>query len=316
MSFWDGLAQFGGGALQGAGALTSLLPGGQLIGAGMAGLGSAWKGADDYFVGQNDRRDALAMNQANWARDDNAVQRRAADMKSAGFNPLLAAGSPAGNTAGVTGPPSRTSNSDVAGVVMDTMRGSQSIAKTQAETNLINAKRDLVPTQKRDITAAAEGKEISNEFNRSVNPLRAESLGVALQSAKVQKDSQELQLGFDRAANPVRLASLASSLEGLNLSNVNKRLDSQLSALDISKAQLDIVRKKYENESAFQGLDVQRKDAMIKALALDAMTMNNGILDAKVRAGAGNAAALGQWASVLGAILGAGRAADYNMMNR
>jgi hypothetical protein len=33
-----------------------------------------------------------------WARDDNAIQRRRADMEAAGFSPLLAPGSPAGNS--------------------------------------------------------------------------------------------------------------------------------------------------------------------------------------------------------------------------
>lgn len=88
------------------------------------------------------------MQQESWRREDNAVQRRVADLDAAGLSPVLAAGSSASASSPITiGAPDH-------GDIQGNIRGAaemvalqKSIAKTEADTLRTNALREKIALQ-------------------------------------------------------------------------------------------------------------------------------------------------------------------------
>lgn len=90
------------GATAGAAAGTAISPGlGTVIGAGLGLAGSLVSSIGSNRASKKQLEWQKYAQQKTWEREDNAVQRRAADLKSAGFNRLLAAGSSASSSAPV-----------------------------------------------------------------------------------------------------------------------------------------------------------------------------------------------------------------------
>lgn len=144
------------GAASGAAAGTAISPGlGTVIGAGIGAAG----GLLSSIFGSRESKRALAYNkwvqQETWKREDSAVQRRAADLKAAGFSPLLAAGSAASTSApqqvGAAAVPDLSGVGDPllkkAQIDMQIRQQDANIAQTNAQTQLTEAQREGVMKQ-------------------------------------------------------------------------------------------------------------------------------------------------------------------------
>lgn len=116
--------------------------GGALLGAGSSLLGDWWNTQQQ----EENREYMKRVQRTTWAREDNAVQRRVADLRAAGLSPTLAAGSAASSSAPVRLEPVQTEAGRTGAKALEaaanalTLRKMQAeIGKTQAEARTANA---------------------------------------------------------------------------------------------------------------------------------------------------------------------------------
>lgn len=310
MSFWDNLAQYAGGAMSATG-----IP-------GIADAGRAWVAADNFSLQERNRSDQLALQKRSWEREDNAVYRRTQDLIRAGLNPALAAGSAAQTSAPISMQAPQGEGGDGAGAaggVLQLLKGVVDVQKTIADKSLVDSQKDRVDSEtvgqslansyasktleERVKTPGLENARTSleNDFSASANPLR--------------KTALEIENAFNLSANPQRLALLATAVKQADQSLVNSKLDQRIKELGVTSAQLDNAGKKIANDLALYNLSMQEKEAVIKSLTIEQLTMSNSalqmsneVLKDTVRSGVGKAKGLEEWNKVfpvIGPLLGA-----------
>lgn len=201
------------------GVLESVIGGGTgIIGAGI----NAWSQ-------QRTNKKNEALMRESWARDDTAVQRRAADLEAAGMNPLLAAGG-----AAQSGSPIKLDAPQYGDIATGAIEGAQkanAIATTQAQTQLIKNQADKVNEEK-------QGVKIDNVLK-----------------------SQTLGSDVANAALKVELAELAKLSAQKDVDR--KEIDNQLKKVELE------VQKKYGLSSADAKLVAEQMDNYIKGYNAD-----------------------------------------------
>ena len=219
-----------------------------------AGLSAGAQGAGaiaNYMAQKSQASYQKDMQKKAWEREDNAVQRRKADLLAAGLSPVLAAGSaattmapirieaPQMDTAAIATASKTLTDGMMTALAMK--QGAASITKTAAETANIQAQQHKT--------------EVETEFMTQNNP-------TVIESNKIARD-------VANATKPANVNRAFAEVKGINLDNANRILDSKIKNLQVTNAEIDIVKNRISVTAARMGIPEKALDIVSKKIALD-----------------------------------------------
>jgi len=222
------------------------------LGSAIQGVSGVIQGAMDYSIAkknlafqQQNVDYQKAMQQQAWAREDSASQRKMADLKAAGLNPLLAYGQQAQSSAPIrTEAPQMESvqSFNKIGAALNLMQQKANIERTYAETQAIELQKQERALQIEQITAGKQywAKNAENEHWEKF--YRSQLTGVNLETAGHKEDIAELEgeiarLNLDYIPY---LAQVRRDAEGVQLSKAQEELAAKILAVKQAKHNYDI----------------------------------------------------------------------------
>ncbi len=111
---------------------------GGILGGALAAGGSIYNNERNIWMQQQTNAQNERLMREAWGREDTAVQRRAADMDAAGFNPVLAVGAPASSMPAVRAE-APEARENVGRSAVEGYRNAIDISMTEAQADLVRA---------------------------------------------------------------------------------------------------------------------------------------------------------------------------------
>lgn len=174
--------------------------------AGIVGGGASLVGEGlNYFQQQQQLKYMKEAQKTTWNREDNAAQRRVADLKAAGLSPTLAAGSAASTSAPIKVNAPQVNSQAVSQATqnaMNLLQQKQNIAKTKAEINYTNAQADKARSEanvlqgtetQRIETAISQNKYLKDSLQDRLNTVIRQA-----ETATHTRDSAEAKAQVDQ----------------------------------------------------------------------------------------------------------------------
>lgn len=218
-----------------------------------AGLASAGTGILNYFEQKNQNAYQKQAQNITWQREDNAIQRRAADLEAAGLSKTLAAGSAAQTSTPIK--PDTPQMSDIVGsgvnkaaAVLDMIQQKANIAKTEAENRAIQLQMDKTRSE-------TIGQDLSNAFSASANPLK--------------KSGIELDVALNTATNPIKIEQMVLDNKIKGVEKSIKEAEEKIKQIAIPREAVALAKDKVDLIAKNQGLSVTEKDLVSKQIAIE-----------------------------------------------
>jgi len=188
----------------------------QDIGAGVPFVGDMI----NYHNQQQNTKYQKKLQQQIFEREDNAVQRRKADLIAAGLSPVLAAGSAAGS-GGIVSTTAPQGNSKALSEALNLAQQRESIKQTQAQTSLIEKQKEKIDPEINQINALKKKADSDTLLNNATTKMRGvetnvKSIEGGIKSVELDKNKYDLSLTKETgmSSNPGVLGQTSMDIAG------------------------------------------------------------------------------------------------------
>lgn len=245
------------------------------LGLGQLGLGIADtvlqnKAHKENLQHQKDLLDYQKATQREaWSREDNAVQRRVADLKAAGMNPLLAAGDSAATSSPiqVSAPhkePVRMAQ------LMQSLEFAQRVRMERMEMKVRNQEIKESQARQEEIRAKASNTRLQNLSLQQEMGMKSQLHPLVVGEKELKNALSQVELDVSKGTWEQRIKLVDKELERAGLMNTGISLDNQLRQLgiDAEKLNLENLRRTLMYEWPLLGQNI-RNDATLKYLMVE-----------------------------------------------